>query len=172
MRRLLGFALAFILACIIGASCLRQAQAGPSWHGPALDTLGIHLRACSYVEGPAEIPAQLWPSAYQVVDQHPDLLWLSYVVLDPVPYSMPRDLVPVLYGQSFRVPAALCFAIGGPPQLQPLPFYAICSPSLLWRKRLPCVKDIASVLFIGFPRGAWNADSATALSLESPQRTP
>lgn len=169
MKRLAILACAFILACTATASCLKQAHAGP-----ALDTLGVHLRTCRALDGCApcgDLPVQMWPVAYQVINQHPELRWLSYVALDPPPEFLPRDVVPVLYGRTWRVPAALCFAVGGPTQLQPLPFYAISSPGLLWRKRLPCVKGIGSIVFVGYPWGkTWDADSATAIRLESPRR--
>jgi len=142
------------------------ADAGSRWRGPALDTLGVHLIGCSFAEGPATLPASLWPPAYREVSDRPDLVWVSFALLHDRTVEWPRGLVPVLYAPGRQVPARM-FAVGGePPRLRPVPLTRL-DPGELWRKRRPCVRgQLCSVLFVGYPRGKWDPDSAVTVRLE------
>lgn len=154
MRKfLVGLVLALLLLFLL--SIRNACHAGETWHGPGCDTLGVRLRACSYVEPLVPSPAYYW------VSHRPDLVWVSYALLNDEPIEWPAGRCPVLYPGPIY--PAVGFAVTPDFRTAPL---AHLIPSEMLRARFPCCRELAAIIFVGYPRGTWQADSMTALRLE------
>lgn len=134
-----------------------------SWRGPAADTLGARIEAWSYVGGPPFKPPGM-ALAYRLTDSRPDLRWLSFAVFHDSLLSL-REGVPVLYCRGVRIEPAMAFAVGPPPVMAPA-ILARMDPGSLWRPRFRRSGAPCSVVFAGYPHGAWSPDSCERVRLE------
>lgn len=139
--------------------------AGETWHGPSCDTLGVRLAACSLVnpDAPLMNEAERESPVYRWVRRRDDLVWVSYAINTFEPFEWPKGRAPVLYPG----PVYPAVGFGVDPELRPLPLTRL-DPSAMLRGKFPCCREPrgCAILFVGYPRGTWKADSMTALRLE------